>query len=173
MIAVILGAAAPIDAHRLDECLQAALIEITPDEVKVELNLNPGVQVADVMIWAIDRDHDGKISIREGDIYARRLITDLGATLDERPLKLELLKSSFDLIPELQSGVGNIRLEMRIRLRHLATGDHVLSFTNRHQPAISVYLVNALLPKSPSIKILKQERTDNQSIGRIYFSRTP
>lgn len=159
-----------VAAHRLDECLQAALIEIKPDESRVQVNLNPGVQVADAFLWNIDRNHDGKISAAEGKDYARKFVAKLRMKLDERPLTLEFINVDFDSISELKAGTGNIHVELRTGFPRLSSGDHVLSFENHHQPDLSVYLFNAILPKTESIRISKQERNENQSIGRIYFS---
>src|SRR5262249_36125618 len=145
-------------AHRLDECLQAALIEIKPDEIRVQLNMNPGVEVAASVICQIDRDHDGKITQAERARYARTVgVKTLSLSLDRERLKLEFIDAAFDSIPELESGSGNIRLNLRA-LRAIRPGDHVVSFENRHQPKLSVYLLNAVLPKTPAIRILKQER---------------
>jgi len=162
-------------AHRLDECLEATLIEIKPDEVRVQINMNPGVQVADAVIWQIDLDHDGKITRVEGDRYAKMLVKQLALALDEERLKLEFLDATFDLVPELKDGTGNIQVNMRASSRHpsMRAGDHVVSFENHHQPQLSVYLLNAVLPKTPAIRILKQERSENQSTGRIHFSFKP
>jgi hypothetical protein len=44
---------------------------------------------------------------------------------------------------------------------------------NRHLPAVSVYLLNAALPKSGSLEILAQKRNDNQSAGEIEFAFHP
>jgi hypothetical protein len=43
------------------------------------------------------------------------------------------------------------------------------SLTNAHLPAISVYLVNALMPKDTSIKITSQTRDELQKHYRLEF----
>ena len=40
---------------------------------------------------------------------------------------------------------------------------------NRHRPAQSVYLANALLPESDAITIRRQERNANQQIFRLDY----
>ena len=170
LLPLLLALPCPVHAHRLDEYLQAALIEIKSEEITVELNLTPGVDVASPVIWMLDRDRDGNISPAEGDAYARALMRQLAMRMDNRPLKIELRGTHFDPINELKDGTGNIRIDLSARPGTLPVGHHVLSFDNRHLSNMSVYLVNALLPRSPGIQVLRQERNENQSIGRIYFS---
>src|SRR5258707_6047731 len=52
--AIALGSRA--SAHRRDEYLQAARIAVEPGRVDLELDLTPGITVADTMIGDIDRD---------------------------------------------------------------------------------------------------------------------
>src|SRR3954464_597255 len=78
-LALFLFLAVPrhVEAHRLDECLQATLIEITPDEAKVQVNINPGVQVSEAMVWMIDRNRDGDMSAGEKAKYIRTFLGEL------------------------------------------------------------------------------------------------
>src|SRR5579862_2598883 len=56
-------------AHRLDEYLQATLVTIDPVEIRFQINLTPGVEVADEVLDQVDRDHDGVISTNEASAY--------------------------------------------------------------------------------------------------------
>ena len=58
-------------------------------------------------------------------------------------------------------------------IEQLAAGQHTLSLTNAHLPAISVYLVNALVPKDRAIKITKQTRDELQKTYRLEFGLIP
>jgi hypothetical protein len=165
-----LFALASVKAHRLDEYLQAVLIDVRHKEILIQMNLTPGVDVADDVLKVIDRNADGKISSAEERFYAKALGGELEVRLDDRLLKLEPVREQFDPVPELKSGEGNVRIEMRARVRRLEAGEHLLSIENRHQPRISVYLVNALYPKERGIKIERQERNANQSLGKIHFT---
>ena len=55
MLAAAVAAGTGISAHRLDECLQAALIDIAPDRITLELDVTPGVAIAESLIPEIDR----------------------------------------------------------------------------------------------------------------------
>src|SRR5262249_15193342 len=109
----------------------------------------------------------------EGDRYGRAVIKQLALAIDNEALKLQFQDATFDPVPELRSGTGNIRLNVRAPLRTIQLGEHVVSFENRHQPELSVYLLNAVLPKTMAIRILKQERNENQSSGKIHFLFEP
>jgi len=156
-------------AHRLDEYLQATLVVIEPDSIKLQINLTPGVAVAPPVLALIDGDRDGVFSTNEAAAYAELLKRDLILRLDERLLQLRLTPPD-----ELLIGWGIIRLEYTAASPgQFAPGPHELAFENRHQTNLSVYLVNAALPKSNSISITRQTRNENQSTARIEFTFQP
>ncbi|MDB6036331.1 MAG: hypothetical protein JWM99_172 [Verrucomicrobiales bacterium] len=173
ILAMLLAISRVAEAHRLDDLLQAAFIEITPTEIRLQLNLNPGVEVSDKLIWMIDRDGDRTISAAEEKIFSECLKQRLSVSVDNHPLALEVLSAEFDPPSELRSGSGNIKVEMRGRLSHPLAGMLRLRFENRNWSEMSAYLVNAVLPRNPTIRILKQVRNDNQSLGWIDFSVEP
>jgi len=55
----------------------------------------------------------------------------------------------------------------------LTAGAHDLALENRHLPAMSVYLLNAALPRSGSVQVTRQTRNANQSVGEIDFTVHP
>ena len=70
----VMAAVNGLSAHRLDEYLQAARIDIEPDRAEVQLDLTPGVAVAEGVIADIDRDRDGVLSADEKDAYVSRVM---------------------------------------------------------------------------------------------------
>jgi hypothetical protein len=160
-------------AHRLDEYLQATLIAIEPGSIRLQIILTPGVAVAAPVLALIDRDGDGAISTNEASAYAERLKRDLTLRIDGRALELKLTASNFPPPDELRTGWGIIRLEYAAAPGPFTPGAHELAFENRHQSSLSVYLVNAALPKSSSIQITRQTRNENQITGRIDFTFQP
>jgi hypothetical protein len=48
-------------------------------------------------------------------------------------------------------------------------GHHGILFRNEHLPGISVYLVNALVPKSKTIQITAQNRDEYQKEYHLRF----
>jgi hypothetical protein len=86
---------------------------------------------------------------------------------------LKLSASYFPELAELRTGLGIIQLEYVAMPGSLVVGTNELAFENRHQTNLSVYLVNAALPKSSAIQITRQTRNENQSTGRIEFTFQP
>src|SRR4051812_13382803 len=137
-----------VSAHRLDEYLQATLVAIEPEDVRLQINLTPGVAVAEQVLALIDRDHNGVISTNEAAAYAQLLKGDLTVRLDKRRVGLKLTASKFPAPAELRTGSGIIQLEFSVTPTALATGPHSFMLENRHLARMSVYLFNAAKPRS-------------------------
>src|SRR6476469_8779578 len=71
-----------VAAHRLDECLQAARIAVEPDRIALELDVTPGVAIAESFIPEIDRDRDGTIAAHEQQEFIRRILGSVDLSLD-------------------------------------------------------------------------------------------
>jgi hypothetical protein len=160
-------------AHRLDEYLQATLVDIEPGDVRLRINLTPGVDVSEQVLSLIDHDHDGAISGDEGAAYAASLKRDLAVRLDQRDVDLKLVTFDAPAPAELRTGWGIIRVEFVATPGPLAAGSHTIWLENRHLAAVSAYLFNAALPKSDSVRIARQERNENQSSGQVEFTFDP
>lgn len=169
LLALLLVFPSATYAHRLDEYLQAMLVSIEPHEIRLDMNLMPGVAIADQVIPLIDRDHDGAISANESAAYAEALKRDLTVRLDGRDLTLSVTETDYPEFEELRTGWGIIQLQFTAPLARLGIGPHRLEVDNRHEAKISVYLFNAALPKSPDIHITRQNRNADQSKGAIDF----
>jgi hypothetical protein len=157
-------------AHRLDEYLQATLVAIEPRGLRLQINLTPGVAVAQQVLAVIDRNRDGVISTNEAAAYCELLKRDLVVRLDQRKVELKLTASNFPAPAELRTGLGIIQMEFSTTAGPLTAGAHGLVLENRHLPTVSVYLFNAAQPKSGSIQITRQKRNENQSVGEIEFT---
>jgi hypothetical protein len=157
-------------AHRLDDYLQATLVSIDPGEVRLQINLTPGVAVADRVLTVVDRDHDGVISTNEAAAYCELLMRELTVKLDGREVALKLSASNFPAPAELRTGWGIMQMEFCAPVGPLAPGAHKLAVKNRHLPGLSVYLFNAALPRSGLVQITRQRRNRNQSTGEIQFT---
>ena len=156
-------------AHRLDEYLQATRVTVATKRVDFSIDLTPGVSIADQLLVVIDLDRDGRVSKEEGSAYAQRVLADIQVGLDDKALAPRLLETFFPKLAEIRSGHGVIRIKATVSVGPLAAGPHALGLTNAHLPAISVYLVNALVPKDPAIKIGQQTRDELQKEYRLEF----
>jgi nickel/cobalt transporter (NicO) family protein len=157
-------------AHRLDEYLQATRISIESDQVGLEIDLTPGVDVAPMMFALINTDRDGRISAREGRAYANQVLKDLSLELDGRHQQLALVGSHFPSFQEMIAGIGTIRIEARSLVSSAEQGRYLLFYQNNHRPDGSVYLVNALVPASRAIEITEQNRDTRQRGLRLGFN---
>ena len=128
----------------------------------LELDLTPGIAVAEATIAAVDRDRDGVLSEHEKRAYLERVLDALVLELDGRRLHVEPIGSAFPDLEAFRRGEGTIRLESAVVLPQQAAGEHHLSFRNSNQRAGSVYLANALVPRSDRITIAAQRRDPEQ-----------
>lgn len=176
VVAVLLvGMAFPFagSAHRLDECLQATLAAIEPGGIRLMVNLTPGAEVAEQVIALVDPNRDGVISSDEAAAYAEQMKRDLTVRLGDRDFVLDTTGTTFPAIEELRTGIGIIQVEFRVQMSEIPEGAHRLTFENRHLPSVSVYLINAALPKSKAVQITRQKRNNTQSFGEIDFVIRP
>jgi hypothetical protein len=159
---VIVTGAAVVSAHRQDEYLQAARLAIDPGRVQLELDLTPGIALAETILADIDRDRDGALSAEEQRTYGSLVLGALDLDVDGTRLAVPLSTSSFPGPEEMRRGEGIIRLHSAATLPPLSAGVHHLSFRNRHHPDRSVYLANALVPASDRVAVTAQRRDGDQ-----------
>lgn len=155
-------AAAPAAAHRLDEYLQQTTFAVEKDRIRGQIVLVPGVAVFPAVVSRIDTDGNGAVSETEQRAYARQVLHDVSLKLDGDRLAPRLAGVSFDGTDLLREGRGSIRIDFDAEVRSRATGRR-LTFENRHRSAIAVYLVNALVPGDPDIRLGAQDRSFDQS----------
>jgi hypothetical protein len=156
-------------AHRLDEYLQASRLGIERGRVSVEIDLTPGVAVADDVLAWIDTDRSGAVSPEEADAYARRVLDAITLDVDGRRTALVLLDRQVPSVVDMRQGIGTIRLQAVALTPIAAAGAHRLVYRNLHRPEVSVYLVNALLPDSAALAITDQQRDVQQHELRLNY----
>lgn len=163
VIALVLAASFPADAiaHRMDEYLQAARLAVTPNSVRLELDLTPGTTIAASVVSRIDADHDGRFSPGEAESYARVVLRDVSMWLDEMPLDLRLQHVEVSTLEELLDGVGTISVVATTAIVP-TPARHVLTLQNNHDLARGVYLMNALVPRTKDVIITAQSRDGRQ-----------
>ena len=152
-----------VSAHRLDEYLQAARLAVDPGRVHIELDLTPGIALAEAILSDIDRNRDGSLSQDEQRAYGSRVLRALTLEVDGTPVRARLGASSFPDVQAMRRGEGTIRLQSAATLPRLSNGPHQLLFRNSHHPVRSVYLANALVPETDRIVVTAQRRNRDQS----------
>ena len=158
----LVAGAGVLSAHRVDEFLQAARIDLRDDAVAIDLALTPGVEIADSIVATIDRDHNGVITADEQAHYAKNILGGVTARLDGERLSLRVKEASFPHVDDLRSGTGTIRVQLGASHAALSNGQHQLFFSNHYHAGQSVYLANALVPVSSRVSVLSQQRTTDQ-----------
>jgi hypothetical protein len=167
---VVLAFSPAIHAHVVDEYLQATLVSIEPGDIRLHVNLTPGVNVAEQILSLIDHDRDDAISTDEAAAYAEALKRDLVVRLDERDVDLKAASVVVPQPAELRTGWGIIKIEFSATSGPLSAGAHRLALESRHMPAVGVHLINAAKPRSDLIRVTRQHRNENQSAGEIEFT---
>ena len=160
-------------AHVLDQYLQVAQIALAPDGVRIELRLIPGAQAADCVFALIDANRDGVLSTQEQQTYAQRVRQDLALTINQQAAPLVLEDAKFPERAAMNEGLGAIRLTFTAKVLLAAANEQQLDFQNHHLPALSVYLVNALVPATDAIKITGQQRDALQHGLQLQFHAMP
>lgn len=168
LVCLALLCAAPSWAHRLDEYLQAVRLAVGINQINLSIELTPGVAVADRLLALIDIDRDGVISEVEQSAYFELFFAQLRLSCDGKRAPLQIVNASFPPIGEMKTGVGVIQIKASAAIGNLTAGAHAVGLTNDHLPAISAYLVNALVPKERAIVVDAQERDVSQ---KNYFLR--
>jgi hypothetical protein len=156
-------------AHRLDEYLQATRIAVATNRIDLTFELTPGVAVAGQVIERLDQNRDGRVSRDEGSAYAQQFLKDLTIGLDGKVVALSVTAVSVPGVQEIRSGTGVIQIRTTSSAGPLGVGGHTFNLTNRHLPAISVYLVNALQSRDPAVEIGKQTRDELQKEYQLEF----
>ena len=167
-LAVVFGGTP--SAHRRDEYLQAARVAIDPDRVEIELDLTPGIAVAEQVLAEIDRDGNRSISDGEARAYRGQVLGAIAVDVDGKPLPLESIDGTFPEVAAVLNGEGTLRLRVVAALPRLSAGTHRLRYRISHRPDIGVYLVNALVPASDRIAIEAQRRDVDQRDVTIEYT---
>jgi hypothetical protein len=170
VVAIAAEASVGVSAHRLDEFLQAARIDLRDDRVTIDLALTPGADIADAIVATIDRDGNGVVTSDEQDAYALDLLSGLTAILDGKRLSLRLHGVSFPALSELRGGNGTIRVQLGASHSALWNGRHQVFFSNGQRTGHTAYLANALVPASSRISVIRQRRTVDQRELTIDYS---
>jgi hypothetical protein len=169
---VVAAAGATASAHRRDEYLQASRLAIGPDRVRIELDLTPGISVADRVLADIDTDRSGSIAHDEARQYLARVVDAISVEVDGAPLAVRVVDSGFPAVDAMRNGEGTIRIALTAAMPPLAGGAHRLHFRNTHRQEMGAYLANALVPESDRVAITSQDRdTEQQNLSVEYQLR--
>jgi hypothetical protein len=172
-VVCLLAAPAELAAHRLDEYLQAARLSLGRNEIGLEVDMTPGVNVAGPIVALLDRNGDGAISPGEAGEYGESMLRDLVLELDGRAVALTLRRVEISPRDDLMDGLGTIQLRAIGRVPSSASGRRHLYFRNKHRPAESAYLFNTLVPEDAAVSVVFQNRDSVQQTVRVAYEVGP
>ena len=109
IVIVALASASP-SAHRLDEYLQAARVNLARNAVELEIDLTPGASVAEAVIALVDADGDNAITPVEAESYGRSVLNDILVELDGSRVALTLARVEVPSLDAMRHGMGTIQL---------------------------------------------------------------
>jgi len=158
----VVVASARVSAHRRDEYLQAARVAIDPERVRIDLDLTPGIAVADRILADIDLDRSGTLSSIETEAYVRHVLDAITIDVDGSPLAVRTIDSAFPTMDAVRQGEGTIEIHLSAAVPRLAPGEHRLRYRNAYRPDIGAYLANALVPESDRVAVTDQDRDHDQ-----------
>jgi hypothetical protein len=158
-------------AHAVDEYLQATLIALEADRIEASVRLVPGMAVFSQVLAGIDTNSDRVFSESEQLDYAKSFLGDVSLSIDGVPLQPTVVSVRFSSIDRLQEGLGAIQIELTAELA-AGSSDRTLVFENHHRKAISAYLMNSLVPRDRNLRIVAQDRSEDQSVYRLEFVRS-
>jgi hypothetical protein len=170
--ALSFAAGADVSAHRYDEYLQAVRIAVDPDRVQLELDLTPGIAVAEGVLADIDVDRNRSLSSAETQAYSERVLRAIALDLDGTPLRVELVDRAFPSIDAVLKGEGAARIQA-VATTHTGEGVHRLRFRNAYRADVGVYLANALVPASDRVTVTAQRRDVDQRDLEIDYVLRP
>lgn len=169
LVAATMLLATPAHAHWLDQYLQATTILVGKDRVHAQLRLTPGIAIFSRVIADIDANTDGVISVYEQHAYAERVLRDITVRIDGADVPLTLSSVTFSSLDEMKEGRGVISIDCSATAPARGV-NRQLTFENRHQRAMAVYLVNALVPTDPDVHVVDQNRNYEQSLFTLDYS---
>jgi hypothetical protein len=132
------------DAHPVDEVVQGAYLTLAPGELRLELDLTPGTEVADAVLRALDANGDRRITDAEARTYAERVLKQSTVTLDGAPAAWRLDRVNAPSYESLKFATDTFKV-YAVAVRPDRPGAHSLAYDNRYQPAKSQCIANIFL----------------------------
>ena len=158
IVTIGLTLATSLHAHRLEGLLQSSLVEVVPTQIKVQVTLVPGVDIAPRMKALLDPDADGEFSESESKAWAGQFMARQSVVVDGQTLPLTVRNVRGSPLPELAGGHAEIVIDYTAELGKLAHGPRTVVCANRYEPIPCIYQCNGLVPMTPDVRIRSHRR---------------
>src|SRR5215217_3150757 len=125
----VLGVILPgwANAHPVDEVVQGAYLTLAPGEVRLELDLTPGAEVADAVLGTLDPDGNCTVAEQEARAFAEDVLSQSTLTLDGDATDWALEDVIVPSLDALASG-NDILKVMAAAPRSDVPGEHILTY---------------------------------------------
>lgn len=149
-------------AHPVDEVVQGAYLTLAPGEMRLELDLTPGTEVADAVLRTIDANGDKRLSEAETRAFGERVLQQSTLTLNGKAAAWRLDRVSAPAYEDLQLAAATLKI-YAVAKRPDRAGPQTFSYENRYQPAKSQWIANVfLLPGGGwGYKVVGQQHTSD------------
>ncbi len=134
-------------AHPEHEVVQNAYLTLTAGEVRLQLDLSPGPEVAGVFVRPLDANGDKRITDAEARAFAQAILRQSKLTLDGAPAAFTLQSVTAPTYDALTSGAATLKVYALAR-RADGVGAHRLAYENRYAPIESRCIGNVFLQAS-------------------------
>jgi hypothetical protein len=151
-----------VEAHPLDELAQSAYLTIAPGEVRLELDLTPGIEVAGPLLHAMDGDGNRMVTGAEARIYAGDVLARSSLSLDH--VATSLVAGDAEVPPYRRIEPGGTTISIHGTAQRLdSVGAHVLTYRNDHQPGASRRTAHVFLRPGNGwqYRVTGQQRSDD------------
>src|SRR5262245_18295814 len=96
-------------------------------------------------------------------------MSDVRLTLDGRAVDVRMERVEVPSAADLRAGLGALAIRAGGSVDRPRPGRHSLQVQNNHTPDGAAYLINALAPDDPAIRVISQRRDPTQREGRIEY----
>lgn len=162
-------------AHPIDEVVQGAYLTLAPGEVRLELDLTPGAQVAGIVLRDLDADRDRRITEAEALAYARGVMARSTLTVDGKAAAWTIGRVAVPPYANLLGESDTIKVYATARRAERA-GAHTLTYENRYEPAKSQCVANIFLRPGAgwAYRVTGQQRSnDGRRLTVSYAAARP
>lgn len=175
VIAAGLSLATSLHAHRLEGLVQSSLVEVEPSQIKVQVTLLPGIDIAPGIKALLDPDADGEFSEPESRAWARQFMAGQTVAVDGQSLPLTVHNVRSSPLPDLTGGHAEIVIDYTAELGKLAHGRRTLVCANHYEPIPCTYQCNGLVPMVPGVRINSHRRdaSERELTLAVEFSGEP
>lgn len=149
-------------AHPIDEVVQGAYLTLAPGELWLELDVTAGVEVADIVLRALDANADEQISDAEANAYASEVLIHSIVSLDGDRVQWRLAAVTMPPFENIKLAGETIKIHALAK-RADEVGAHTLTFENRYDPWTSRCFANVFLAPAGGREYLVrgQRRSDD------------